>query len=176
MIVQKELIHPLIISVSGEQQLFQIKLPKNALKITGIATSFQLSANNTASQLAVVVDGTPRRSGGNTDYKQEQQPREAYFSVTVGNIKLRLNNPKNIFYAQEICALELQPDYEELLGIAKVGFDDYGFATRGTELKALNVEIDNKDTIIGGYYKDEIPVTNLFPYRINIYITYEFEQ
>lgn len=172
--MQKELIHPLIISVSGEQQLFQIKLPKNAIKITGIATSFQLS-NNRPTQSLIIVYGNSRSNYRNAEY-QEVAPREVYFSVTVGNIKLRLNNPKNIFYAEEICALELQTDYEGALGIAKVGFDDYGFATRGTELKPLNVEIDNKDTIIGGYYKDEIPVSNLFPYRINIYITYEFEQ
>ena len=36
MIIKKEHIHILNIQAKGEQQLFQIKLPKNAKKITGI--------------------------------------------------------------------------------------------------------------------------------------------
>ncbi len=176
MIVQKEYIHPLIISVSGEQQLFQIRLPKNAIRITGIFTSFQLSNNALLQpQQVIVAVGNPTGRQTNSEY-QQAPPREVYFSVTVGNLKLRLNNPKNIFYAEEICSLELQADYEGVLGIAKVGFDDFGFATRGTQLKPLDVEIATKDTIIRGSYKDEIPEPNLFPYRINIYITYELEQ
>jgi hypothetical protein len=45
MITEKEHIHILKIRRSGEKQLFQIKLPKNAKKITGIHVSIQPSNN-----------------------------------------------------------------------------------------------------------------------------------
>ena len=41
MITEKEHIHTLSIKRNGEKQLFQIKLPKNAKKITGIQITIQ---------------------------------------------------------------------------------------------------------------------------------------
>jgi hypothetical protein len=50
MLIEKQHIHTLSIKRSGEQQLFQIQLPKNAKKITGIHVSIQVinSTPNTA--------------------------------------------------------------------------------------------------------------------------------
>ena len=45
MITEKEHIHILTIKRGGEKQLFQIKLPKNAKKITGILITVQPSNN-----------------------------------------------------------------------------------------------------------------------------------
>jgi len=45
MITEKEHIHILTIKRSGEKQLFQVKLPKNAKKITGILITVQPSNN-----------------------------------------------------------------------------------------------------------------------------------
>ena len=45
MITEKVHIHILKIKKSGEKQLFQIKLPKNAKKITGILITVQPSSN-----------------------------------------------------------------------------------------------------------------------------------
>ncbi len=44
---EKEYIHTLTIKRSGEQHLFEIKLPKNATKITGLHISVQPSTNPT---------------------------------------------------------------------------------------------------------------------------------
>lgn len=101
---------------------------------------------------------------------------QSVFSVKTGDVKLRLNNPKNIFYAEDICAFEILPDYEKLIGIKRADFDDGSFGTRGKKLVPLAVEIETKDTIIGGSYKDTMPVKNLFPYQVKIYITYEIEE
>lgn len=97
------------------------------------------------------------------------------FSIKAGDIKLRLNNPKNIFYAEDICAFEVLPDYEKLIGIERADFDDGSFGTRGKKLNPLAVDIETKDTIIGGSYKDTMNAKNLMPYQVKIYITYEVE-
>ena len=97
------------------------------------------------------------------------------FSVKSGDLKLRLNNRKNIFYANDVTALEVLPNYEALIGIKRIGIDDGSYATQGKQLNALAVDIEPKDTIIGGSYKDTMPVKNLMPYQVKIYITYEVE-
>ena len=101
---------------------------------------------------------------------------QAIFSVKAGDIKLQLNNPKDIFYSEDVCAFEILPDYENLIGIQRIDFDDGSFSTQGTQLIPLAVEIETKDTIIGGSYKDTMPIKNLFPYQVKIYITYETEE
>ena len=101
--------------------------------------------------------------------------KKPVFSIKAGDIKLRLNNPKNIFYADDICAFEVLPDYEKLIGIERADFDDGSFGTRGRKLNPLAVDIETKDTIIGGSYKDTMNVKNLMPYQVKIYITYEVE-
>jgi hypothetical protein len=55
MITEKVHIHTLTIKRSGEKQLFQIKLPKNAKKITGISITVQPSSNP---QEPIVKNGT----------------------------------------------------------------------------------------------------------------------
>lgn len=106
----------------------------------------------------------------------EANAKQTIFSVKAGDIKLRLNNPKNIFYSDDVCAFEILPDYERLIGIKRVDFDDGNFGTRGKKLVPLAVHIATKDTIIGGSYQDNMPVKNLFPYQVKIYITYETEE
>ena len=56
MITEKEHIHILTIKRSGEKQLFQIKLPKNAKKITGILITVQPISNQ---QQPIAKNGTP---------------------------------------------------------------------------------------------------------------------
>ena len=56
MIIEKEHIHILSIKRSGEKQLFQIKLPKNAKKITGIFITVQ--PINNQQPATVVANGT----------------------------------------------------------------------------------------------------------------------
>ena len=48
-----------------------------------------------------------------------EDTKQTLFSVKTGDLKLRLNNPKNIFYADDVCAFEILPDYEKLIGIMK---------------------------------------------------------
>jgi hypothetical protein len=55
MITKKEHIHTLTIKRGGEKQLFQIKLPKNAKKITGILITVQPSSNT---QEPIAKNGT----------------------------------------------------------------------------------------------------------------------
>jgi hypothetical protein len=55
MITEKEHIHILTIKRGGEKQLFQIKLPKNAKKITGILITVQPSSNQ---QEPIAKNGT----------------------------------------------------------------------------------------------------------------------
>lgn len=98
------------------------------------------------------------------------------FAIKAGNLKLQLNNPKNVFYAEDVSVREVIPDYEKLIGIQKVGFDDGSFGTKGKPSPPRKVDIKTKDTIIGGYYQDTMPVTNLMPYQVKIYITYETEE
>ncbi len=97
------------------------------------------------------------------------------FSVKAGDIKLRLNTPRNIFYADDVVALEILPDYEKLIGIKRPDFEDGSFATRGKVITPLAVAIDTKDTIIGGAYKDTMTIKNMLPYQVKIYITYEID-
>lgn len=170
MITEKEHIHTLTIRLSGEQQLFQVKLPKNAKKITGILITTQPFINN--ARVAV----NEKRISTISKVSTEAAFKQTLFSVKTGDIKLRLNNRKNIFYADDVCAFELLPDYEKLIGIKKVGFDDGSFGTQGTQIIPLKVEIETKDTIIDGSYKDTMPIKKLFPYHVNIYITYEIEE
>lgn len=160
MITEKEHIHILTIKRGAEQQLFQIKLPKNAKKITGILITAQPSNNQQSANVP---------SSGSFN-----MPATA--AVKVGDIKLQLNNRKDIFYAEEVCAFELLPNYEGLTGIQRADFDDGNFGTRGNKLIPLKVEIETKDTIIGGYYKDTMPVPNLFPYQLKVYTTYEIKE
>jgi hypothetical protein len=96
-----------------------------------------------------------------------------YFAVKAGNVSLKLHNHKDIFYCEDVNALEAIPDYETLIGIEKVGFDDGSFSTQGTELVFRNIEIDSKETIIEGYYADTMPSDWLKPYEVRIYIRYE---
>ena len=56
MIIEKEHIHILTIRRRGEKQLFQIKLPKNAKKITGIFITVQ--PINNQQPATVVANGT----------------------------------------------------------------------------------------------------------------------
>jgi hypothetical protein len=111
-----------------------------------------------------------------TKSSSEAVATQAVFSVKAGDIKLQLNNPKDIFYSEDVCAFEILPDYERLIGIKRVDFNDGSFGTQGTQLIPLAVEIETKDTIIGGSYKDTMPVKNLIPYQVKIYITYETEE
>ena len=99
-----------------------------------------------------------------------------YFSLVAGKVSLKLHNRKDIFYAEDINAFEALPDYEALIGIAKVGFDEGGFSTEGKEIKFHKVDMDSKDTIIEGFYLDTMPVNQLIPYRVRIYIQYETEE
>jgi len=99
-----------------------------------------------------------------------------YFALKAGKVNLKLHNHKDIFYADDVCALEAMPDYEALSGIAKVGFDDGGFSTEGTELIFRKIDIDHKDTIVEGFYLDTMPVDYLIPYEVKIYIRYETEE
>ena len=99
-----------------------------------------------------------------------------YFSIVAGKVSLKLHNRKDIFYAEDVSAHEAMPDYEELIGIEKVGFDEGGFSTEGTKIEFHKVDIESKDTIIEGFYLDTMPVNQLIPYQIKIYIRYETEE
>lgn len=99
-----------------------------------------------------------------------------FFAVKAGQVSLKLHNHKDIFYCEDVNAFEAMPDYETLIGIAKVGFDDGSFSTQGTELNFRNIEIDSKETIIEGFYTDTMPTDFLIPYEVRIYIRYEEEE
>ena len=99
-----------------------------------------------------------------------------YFSLVAGKVSLKLHNRKDIFYAEDVNALEAMPDYEALIGIEKVGFDEGGFSTEGKEIKFHKVELESKDTIIEGFYLDTMPVASLIPYKVNVYVRYEAEE
>ena len=96
-----------------------------------------------------------------------------YFAAKAGNVSLKLHNHKDIFYGEDIAALEAMPDYETLIGLTKFEFDDGGFSTEGTELIFREVELESGETIIEGYYADTMPTDWLFPYQVRIYIRYE---
>ena len=46
-----------------------------------------------------------------------ESTKQTPFSVKSGDLKLRLNNPKNIFYAEDVCAFEILPDSNKFLTI-----------------------------------------------------------
>jgi hypothetical protein len=98
------------------------------------------------------------------------------FCIKAGDIRLQLNNRKDYFYADQVCAFESLPDYERLVGIVKFGFDDRNFSTMGTTIEFRETEIDAKDTILSGVYKDIMQLDILVPYQIKIYIRYEVEE
>jgi hypothetical protein len=99
-----------------------------------------------------------------------------FFAIKAGNVSLKLHNHKDIFYGEDVNAFEAMPDYETLIGIEKVGFDDGSFGTEGTEVIFRNIEIDSKETIIEGFYTDTMPSDFLIPYEVRIYIRYEEEE
>jgi len=151
-------IHTLAVNNAGEKKLFQIKLPRNAKKITGILIT-ETSVNPNFSPPSVLIkDG------------------KEYFALKAGSISLKLHNPKDIFFAEDVIASEIMPDYETLTGINKIGFDGGSFNTMGNTLEYRKVNIESKETIIEGYYADTMLVNELIPYQIKIYIRYETEQ
>ncbi|MHB8260466.1 MAG: hypothetical protein ACYDEC_09365 [Bacteroidia bacterium] len=95
------------------------------------------------------------------------------FCIKAGDIRMQLNNRKDYFYAEQVACYESLPDYERLIGIQKVGFDDRNFSTRGTTIEFRETEIDVKDTILSGIYKDLMQLDILVPYQVKIYIRYE---
>lgn len=151
-------IHTLKVSTMGEKKLFQIKQPRNAKKITGIlVTALPLSLLLIPAS-AFIKDG------------------KKYFSLKAGNISLKLHNPRDIFFSDDVLFFEIMPDYETLTGIQKFGFDDGGFSTQGNTINYRNINIESKETIIEGYYADTTLVNDLIPYQLKIYIRYETEQ
>ena len=101
------------------------------------------------------------------------EPWKRMFSLKAGNIRLQVNNRRDYFYADDVCAFEIMPCYERLIGIAKIDFDDNGFSTQGTQTTFRKVCLDRKETIIGGFYQDTMPAPELIPYEVKIYIRYE---
>jgi hypothetical protein len=151
-------VHILTVNDAEEKKLFQIKLPRNAKKITGILTS-ATSVNPSVSSTSVLIkDGKP------------------YFSLKAGRISLKLHSPKNIFFSDDVMASEIMPNCEALMGIKKIGFDSGNFCTQGQTMEYRNVNIESKETIIDGYYADTMLVNELIPYQVKIYIRYETEQ
>jgi len=151
-------IHTLGVNASGEKKLFQLKLPRNAKKITGILIT-AISVNPTFSPMSVLIkDG------------------KYYFSLKAGSISLKLHNPKDIFFSEDVIACEMMPDCEALMGINKIGFDGGSFSLQGNPMKYRKVNIESKETILEGYYADTMLVNELIPYQIKIYIRYETEQ
>ena len=89
---------------------------------------------------------------------------------------MQLNNRKDYFYAEQVCAYESLPDYENLIGIKKFGFDDRNFSTMGTTIEFRETDINPKDTILSGVYKDLMQMDRLIPYQVKIYIRYEVKE
>ena len=164
-------IHTLIIKRSGEKQLFQIKLPKNAKRISGIQVTIQP---------VILIEGVQVKV--KTDYlfplKQNSLvvTKNKYFSVKSGDLRLQLNRKEDIFHAEDITLCELLPNYEALIGIKQIGFKNSFFSTIGTKLEKKTVELTSQDTIIGGSYIDTLFKELASPYQVKIYITYEVEE
>ena len=98
------------------------------------------------------------------------------FSIKAGDIRLQVNNRKDYFFAQQVETFEALPDYETLIGVETIGFNDKNFSTKGMKTYYKNVCLDRKDTIIRGYYADTMPQQRIFtPYEVNIYLRYEEE-
>jgi hypothetical protein len=95
-----------------------------------------------------------------------------FFAVKAGNVSLKLHNHTDIFYSGEVEASEAFPDYETLVGMEKIGFDDYMLKPRSYH----KVAIDSKETIIEGFYEDTMPTDVLIPYEVRVYIRYEVEE
>lgn len=109
------------------------------------------------------------------DYTPLFKMKSKYFSIKSGDLRLQVNRKEDIFHAQEVNFLEVLPDYEKLIGINSVGFKNGLFHTIGTRLDDQPVELTAKDTIISGFYADQLFKEIKTPYQINIYITYETE-
>jgi hypothetical protein len=96
-----------------------------------------------------------------------------YFAMKAGDITLKLHTDKDLFYAEDVAAYEAMPDYEGLIGIQKIGFDDGGFSTEGTCTSFRDENMDSKETVIEGFYTDTMPLSFFIPYEVRIYIRYE---
>jgi hypothetical protein len=170
MITEKDYIQTLKIKRQNEQQLFQIKLPSNAKIITGISVSIRPYGN----QKTVIENRRSKIFGLDTSSKAAT--KNPPFTIKAGNIKLQLNNKKNIFYTEDLCAYQVSNSSEKLMGMQALGYEDSSFGVGAINTIPKAVKINREDTIIKGYYKDTMKVKQLFPYQVNIYITYEFEE
>lgn len=141
-------IHTLSIKRSGEKQLFQIKLPKNAK----IISSIQVTTLSTTIGMSVAIPPF----------------------LKTGNLRLQLNRKDNVFHAEDLSSTELLPVYEYLIGIPAIGFGHGRFYQSGVKFEKLAVHIATQDTIIGGFYEDTLSLFS--PYYVKIYITYEVEE
>lgn len=166
-------IHTLKIKRSGEKQLFQIKLPKNATHITGIQVTIQPLSITPIAAAQITVK---------TDYlfplKESRiiATKNKYFSVKAGDLRLQLNRKEDIFHAEDVTTCEVLPNYEALIGIKQIGFINNFFSTIGTKLEKKTVELTPQDTIIGGFYADTLFKVLASPYQVKIYITYKVEE
>jgi hypothetical protein len=97
-------------------------------------------------------------------------------SQKVGNLKLRVNKREDIFHAEDLPLFEFFPSYEDLIGIEKIGFAFGSFATDGTKIGKLSINLEPQNTIISGFLEDTTMKEGTAPYKVKIYITYETEE
>ncbi len=95
-------------------------------------------------------------------------------SLKTGNLRLQLHRKEDVFHSEDISSTELLPVYETFIGIPFIGFGQGTFYASGAKPESQIVEIDAKDTIVGGFYEDSLNIFN--PYEVRIHIIYEIEE
>lgn len=162
---EQVLITQLRITKAGQVKHFQVKLPKNVIRIIGIEMSFRLihglSIDETGTGLAPVLE-LPRFF---SPFKSNR---------FIGELKLQSCEEANIFYATH-----LQTD--ENIGAGDFSQNDYWKArtfTHQSKTEEDIVIVDADTTIIQGIYKDRIGEINNtdVEYKVNVYVWVEIEE
>lgn len=159
---EKAIVSNFLIERKNQLKCFEIKIPSNALRITGV--QFQ-------ARLVQTKPFEPRMLTG-------EIPLTANRNNVIGELRLRSNNSTNVFYAEDL-----------VLDNKNANFGDFAsfnfFATEFNRLpksEVCPVHVDARSTTIKGIYKDKtvmIKLSDIAPdflkYRISVHLWVELK-
>ena len=144
--------HTLHITSLSHVSQFQISLPRDAGKITGIRTA--ISGN---------VNALPR-IGQRGDSLYVRQP-------VLGDLRLQVCHAANWFYAENVMENEI---HLGALDISRLGFKVNPFSHGGKQ-SFTKIDLKLSNPLITGVYKDFINerVNTPFAYEVKVYVWYD---
>lgn len=192
---EQVLITQLKITKAGQVNHFQVRLPKNSIRIIGIELGCRLikkpktdgtATGNGNGAEAGTGNGTAEGTAGEVIPREQvfekQMQREEIIrslfpfkrTILIGELKLQSCEQANIFFASHF-------QLDENLGAGDYSQNQYWKANLFThQIKAEEdiVIVDGDSTIIAGIFKDRLGELNKsdFEYIVNVYVWIEIQE